>query len=278
MATIHLTPEEKRAMAADKERRAKLYKAKTLRNKQIKNKAAKEVIARKEAEALAADPPPLEVKHFFGAAQTTLPATIRAATVPLETSVPEDIQLDDFIEQLSRQPDFKETLGENIEDPRVSKFLKLIGELENRSMTWCARSCGLSNQDLARIWRNSKFQRAFFRIVNRVESFADKVVDDAMGKTQSCRRCEGLGYIDVPEQMRAFYEGKETAICPNCEGRKVVTATGSAPHAQLLWERIGWSKKGGGVNLNINMGEHMADATMRELDGIEAEVIEAVDV
>ena len=37
MATIHLTPEEKRAMAADKERRAKLYKAKTLRNKQIKN-------------------------------------------------------------------------------------------------------------------------------------------------------------------------------------------------------------------------------------------------
>lgn len=274
MSTIHLTPEEKRALKRAKQeanmrQRSKLYRSMIARRTARQN-AKKAALTRAENNKIVVDPPPLDLLEMFGAAQTALPETVRPTVdIPLDPRIPENIPDDQFIEDISEQPDFLETMGENIEDVRVARFLKLIGEVENRSMTWCARSCGLTNKDMARIWRDSKLTRAFFRIVNRMPEIADKVADDAIGRKKACPRCDGMKRVDIPDSMREFFNGETTAICPNCDGRGVVVNIGSAVDKQLIWERVGWSKQKTGVNVNVNMSDHSVDATISEMDGLE---------
>lgn len=272
MSTIHLTTEEKSKLTKY-EARLKAAEAQNAKHARgLKLKAKKEALEAKRAAAVAMDNVPLDLSNMFGADQTTLPETIRPVNVTMLQSVPEDVPKDTFIEEIAAQPGFLETMGENIADVRVARFLKMIGQVDQKqSMTWCAQACGLSKSDMARIWRDSKLTRAFFRIVNRMESVADKVVDDAMGARKSCPRCDGFGRVDVPLNLRDWFDGHETTVCPNCEGRKTVPVVGSAPDKQLIWERVGWSKQKGGVNVNVNMSDHSVDATINEMDDLEGE-------
>lgn len=191
--------------------------------------------------------------------------------------IPDDIADDQFIEKVATQPKFKEIVsGAEIEDPRVAKFLKMIGQVENRSFTWCARTCGLSNSDLARIWRDSNLAEAFFRVTSQMPALADKLIEDAMGAKKSCPRCDGIGYISIPPEMRSLklYGGKDNVICPNCKGRRVVLGVGSIPDKQIVFEKIGWIRQQKGVSVNVNMNAHSVDATVSEMDGIEGEILE----
>jgi hypothetical protein len=185
-----------------------------------------------------------------------------------------DTVKDPLIEEMAKKPNFADVMAEEIKDVRVARFLSLISKISPpRSITWCAKSAGLNATELARIWRDSKLNKAYFEIVERMPEVATKVVEDALGKRQSCRRCDGYGHIEVPENMREFFEGRETTICPNCEGKGYIIPTGSTTHAQLIWERVGWSNKGKGMSVNINMNAHSVDATMSDMEGIEAEVL-----
>lgn len=272
MATNHLTPKERLAVKEAEMRARQKAARKTKNRSKSRVVSGKIVAARAEKRRLAAlekDPPPLELVKMYGAAQTELPDSIRPIVYV------EDLPDDPFIEELAQQADFKPVMGENISDPRVAQFMKQIGKVENKSMTQIAQACGLSNADMAKMWRNTKLNRAFFRIVNRMSSVADKVVDDALGTKKSCPRCDGFKRIEVPQAMQEFFEGHATTLCPQCEGAGYILNVGSAPDKQLIFEKVGWTKqKGGGINVNLNMTEHTADATMAEMDGIESMVLE----
>jgi hypothetical protein len=105
--------------------------------------------------------------------------------------------------------------------------------------------------------------------VNRMPQVADKVVDDSLGTRKACRRCDGMRNIEVPEQFREFFGGADMAPCPECEGRGYKTDTGSAPHTQMILEKVGWVKQKGGVMVNVNMNDHSVDATIDEMDDLE---------
>lgn len=219
--------------------------------------------------------PTKELIEMFGPTQTALPNEIRPTDdLQLLKGYDEEVPANEFIEELAKQAHFKEGLIEACADPKVSKFLKLIGQVEDKSMSWCAAACGLNSTDLARIWRDGTLAQAFFRIVKRMPDLAEKVADDAMGKRKACPRCDGFGRIDVPQSMREFFDEEETTICPNCEGKKTIPTVGSAPDKQLIFEKVGWSKTKGGVNVSVNMSDHSIDATMGEMDGIEGQVLE----
>lgn len=271
----HLTTEEK-AKLTKYEERLKAASAQNAKHERgLKLKAKKEALEAKRAELAKLDAIPLDLSNMFGPDQTTLPEAIRPVNVTLREATPEDVPKDTFIEEIAAQPGFLETMGENIADVRVARFLKMIGQVDQRqSMTACANACGLTKSDMARIWRDSKLTRAFFRIVNRMESVADKVVDDAMGARKSCPRCDGFGRVDVPLSMREWFDGHETTVCPNCEGAKTVAVVGSAPDKQLIWEKVGWSKQKGGVQVNVSMSDHSVDSTINDMDGLEGEVLE----
>src|SRR5690348_5999197 len=124
--------------------------------RRVRQKAGKQAAkTRKLNEAIKVDDPPVPLFDMFGPGQTALPATIRKVEVPFDKTVPINIEPDPFIEEIVAQPGFKETMVESIKDERIARFLKLIGQVENRSMTWCAKACGLTNGDLAKIWRDS---------------------------------------------------------------------------------------------------------------------------
>tara|TARA_R110000868_G_scaffold411621_1_gene706456 strand:+ start:1074 stop:1859 length:786 start_codon:yes stop_codon:yes gene_type:complete len=260
MATNHLTPEEKKELKKAKETRLELKRAK------LANATQHSIVARKKkqiAELEKDRAENMDIVKFLGAAVEINPE--------LAPSVP---PIDHFIEGLSKQPLFIETIGEEIDNPKISKFLSYIGKTENPSFTECAKKAGLTQKELATVWRDRKVSRAYYRIVNRMEEQADKVVDDSMGQKKACRRCDGLKRIEVPEVMRDFFEGNTTAICPECDGVGYTLATGSAPHAQMIWEKMGWSKARGGISVNLNMSDHMGDSTVNELEGIEGEIVD----
>ncbi len=268
MSTVHLTAEEKRNLKIASEADAAKIRADKRARRIAREEAKKEAVERRQMETVPV--PSAQLAQMFPT--LPLPGT---PYVPFDAQrLTPEVKLDPFIEEIAAQPGFREALGENIEDPRAARFLKLLGEVEHRSMTWCARTAGLNNFEVAKIWRNSKLARAFFRIVNRMESLADKVVDDAMGTRRSCPRCDGFGRVEVPEPLLEFFQGEPTTICPNCEGKKTVAVVGSAPDKQLIWEKIGWSKQKGGVSVNVNMSEHSVDSTFEEMEGIESEVLE----
>lgn len=260
MSTVHLTPEEKKELKASKDARRRNLQLMHARRKQEKEQLRIDAERVRIEMARSQNP---DIVKFLG------------PTVDIDQKIfAPDVELNAFIENLAKQPLFLETVAEEIDNPKVARFLKYVGELQHRSMTDCAKMAGLTKTDLAQIWRDTKVNRAFFRIVNRIEEQVDKVVDDAIGKKKACRRCDGLKRIDVPENMREFFNGHETAICPECDGAGFILATGSAQHAQLVWEKLGWTKGKGGISVNLNMGDHMADATMNELDGIEGQIVD----
>lgn len=274
MALDHLTPDERKAYVETSKEIAALKRLVTNKTKAAdRSKKRKQELLEAQAKYVAENPPSPEIMAMFGPDQCGLPAHL-VKDQPYDRNIDENPQLDEFIEAIARQEGFRETMGENIADPRVSKFLKLIGEPKPRTMTECAEKAGLSQADMAKIWRNTKLGRAFIRIVNRMEKVADKVTDDAMGAKKVCPRCDGLKAIEVPEQYRSFiFDNPDTeetmTICPQCEGKGYYIAVGSAPHAQLIWERVGWSKQKGGVNVNVNMADHSVDATINEMDDLE---------
>ncbi len=263
-STVHLTPAEKRQL--EQQELKKRLQAQRLRANRKRGKLAAKT--RRLNDAVKVDDPPLPLVDMFGAEQTSLPATIRQTEVPYDKTIPINIEPDPFIEEIVGQPGFKETMVESIKDERIARFLKLIGQVENRSMTWCAKACGLTNSDLAKIWRDSTLTQAFFRIVRRMPDVAEKVVQDALGVQKCCPRCDGLKRIDVPEKFQEFFEKKATAVCPNCEGNGTVSTPG-LPHAtERIWEKVGWSKKGQQVSVSVNMSDHSVDATIGEMDNI----------
>ena len=280
MSRVHLTTEEKAKLTKYEDRLAAAEAQNAKRERALKAKAereaAKERLEHKRAELRKLDESPLpDLTNMFGPEQTTLPETIRPVDIPLIPGVREIAPKDTFIEDIAAQPGFLETMGENVADVRVARFLKMIGQIDQKnSMTACAEACGLTKTDMARMWRDSKLTRAFFRIVNRMESVADKVVDDAMGARRSCPRCDGFGRVDVPPNLREWFDGHETTVCPNCEGVKTVAVVGSAPDKQLIWEKVGWSKQKGGVQVNVSMADHSVDATIDEMDGLEVIQVE----
>jgi hypothetical protein len=261
----YLTPAERRAVE-----QAQLKERNQRKRSLIRKRAAREAQrARRLREALEVKTPPVPLLEMYGPEQTTLPATIRQDTVPYDKTVPLDIPPDPFIEEIVTQEGFRQIMGDDIKDERVARFLKLIYQAENRSMTWCAKTVGLTNSDLAKIWCDSTLRSAYFRIVKRMPQVVDKVVNDALGSQKSCPRCDGLGRIDVPEHMREFFDEQVTTICPNCEGRKTVAAPGLPQATERIWERVGWSKKGAGVTVSVNMSDHSVDATIGEMDDLE---------
>lgn len=185
----------------------------------------------------------------------------------------DSLKPDAFMEKIARQPGFIEAMQENTKDPRVAKFLKKCGEIQNKSLTWIAKSCGLTTIDLARIWRDDKLAHAFFEIVNRMPENAAKVMDDSLGDRKSCPRCDGLKCIEVPEKFREFFfepDSKETmAMCPECGGKGWKVSVGSAAHNQMIWEKVGWTKQKGGISVNVNMADHSVDSVIDEMDDFE---------
>lgn len=175
---------------------------------------------------------------------------------------------DPFIEKFAERADFQEILAESaIANPKISLFLKLIGEVApDRTFTDCARMAKITSTDLAKIWKDAKLSRAYFRIVDRMEQVADKVVSDALGAQKACSRCDGLGRIKIPDEYRDFFDGQDTSVCPQCEGKKVQIAQASNAAVERIWERVGWVQKSSGVNVNVNLGDHSIDSTIAELD------------
>jgi hypothetical protein len=174
-----------------------------------------------------------------------------------------------FMEKIARQPGFVEAMQENVKDPRVAKFLELCGKLENKSLTFIAKKCGLTTIDLARIWRDDKLAHAFFEIVNRMPEHAKKVMDDSLGDRKACPRCDGMKFVEVPEKFREFFfepGSMETmTACPECKGEGYKTTVGSAIDKQLIWEKVGWTKQKGGISVNVNMADHSVDSVIDDI-------------
>ncbi len=178
---------------------------------------------------------------------------------------PLNLKPDSFMEHIGQQPGFLEAMQENTKDPRVAKFIEKCGLHHNKSLTWIAKSCGLTSIDLARIWRDDKLSRSFFEIVNRMPENAKKVMDDSLGERKSCPRCDGMKRIEVPEKFREFFDGAEMTICPECSGEGFKITVGNAEDKKLIWEKVGWTKQKGGISVNVNMADHSVDSVIDEI-------------
>jgi hypothetical protein len=176
---------------------------------------------------------------------------------------------DPFMEKIAQQPGFVEAMQENIKDPRVAKFIKKCGELQNKSLTFIAKSCGLTTSDLARIWRDDRLSRAFFEIVNRMPENAKKVMDDSLGDRKTCPRCDGMKFIEVPDKFREFFfepgSNETMAMCPECRGEGFKITVGNANATQMIWEKVGWTKQKGGIQVNVNMSDHSVDSVIDDI-------------
>ncbi len=150
-----------------------------------------------------------------------------------------------FIETIAQDPEFSATIVMFDDKPKVQNFVIALGSLkyQNWSITRIAARFGLGASDLAEMWRDSQYQKALFRIINRMPDLANKVMDDALGAKEACPRCDGMKNVEVPEKFREFFDGEATAVCPSCGGLGTIQQPGSISHVRLIWDALGWSKR-----------------------------------
>ena len=289
MPASNLTKEERLAkLVADMHaRQAEKEKKRTAKERKNRSKHMR-IVAKARADkrkrlAKIVDPPPFRLPTPVPGMEIVLPDPEKEPEIPVRWNPNRpDINIqrkdfsaspDPFMEKIAQQPGFLEAMEENTKDPRVAKFLKKCGELQNKSLTFIAKSCGLNTSDLARIWRDDKLSRAFFEIVNRMPENAKKVMDDSLGDRKTCPRCDGMKFIEVPEKFREFFfepDSKETmAMCPECRGEGYKITVGSAAHTQMIWEKVGWTKQKGGIQVNVNMSDHSVDSVIDEMDDLQ---------
>lgn len=281
MPASNLTKEERLAkLVADMHaRQAEKEKKRTAKERKNRSKHMRIVAKARAAKRkrLAIDPPPFRLPPPPPGMDIVLPDPEKEPEIPVRWNPNRpDVQfyrpsdkLEPFMEKIARKPGFIQAMEENVKDPRVAKFLKKCGELQNKSLTYIAKSCGLNNTDLARIWRDDKLANAFLEIVDRMPENAKKVMDDSLGDRKTCPRCDGLKRIEIPEKHRDFFDGQEFATCPECDGKGHKITIGSAADKQLIWEKVGWTKQKGGIQVNVNMADHSVDSVIDEMDDLQ---------
>jgi len=142
------------------------------------------------------------------------------------------------------------------------KFLAMLAEPRygRWRLSTIAKKCGLTLTDMGDIWRNSQIQRSMMEIVNGSPLVAADMVEDARSIQVCCPRCDGLKRVDG-------LNGRKIS-CPNCGGEGVIRKPGDHDSRTKIFETIGLTGKGRGININNFNGPVSVDRELDELDNL----------
>jgi hypothetical protein len=191
--------------------------------------------------------------------------------VPSQYYAEEDVPYTEFLEELDprNRKDTQFALSA-AQDRRFKVFLEEIGKPKNRKMSHAAiaKRCDISLPEFADFWRKSSQTRALAVAADGIVALTHDLVADGRTKSLPCERCDGFGYVPVPEDALVLREdgtpdaGKAEGLrplgsrwvrdCPGCEGNGRIGVPGDTHARDRVLEMNGFGKKaGGGVTVNL---------------------------
>ncbi len=158
-----------------------------------------------------------------------------------------------------------------VDSPTRRAFVAALYDPRYRTRTVVnlAHKFGITPSQLTAICREYALSIAEMKLIGRLPELADRIMQDALGAKVACPRCDGAKRIEVPENMREFFQGKTTTVCPNCAGVGTVRQPGSSSDRNLVWDAVGWSNRQGLSAKMINNSSWNLDSTLAEMDEFE---------
>ena len=139
-----------------------------------------------------------------------------------------DMPVDRFIRNVDRE------LLEYIlsQDEKYSLFLRALHDpiQSHLSFSGLMRRFNVSLHELQTVYTDAQRHMGLIQMSNRLPQVMEDISIDALSKTVSCSRCDGLGTIPI---------GKTgTRTCPQCDGEGKVHAPGSTDARQQMLETM----------------------------------------
>ncbi len=163
-------------------------------------------------------------------------------------------------------PEFQQALAAST-DKRFREYLRQLNLPKNRNKkcSTIAKIMDISLAEFTDFLRSASRTRALSIAAQRLPAITSDMADDAMTQKEACGRCDGWGFVGVPdEQMPTLEEGKPipggirpmgqkwVRDCPQCSGTGKLSKPGDNHARAALMLMNGISNKSAGVTVAIN--------------------------
>lgn len=151
-------------------------------------------------------------------------------------------------------------------DKRFREFLRVVNhpKYKRNCLAYVAKVCDIGLPEFAEFWRRANQTRAFAVAAEGLPALTQDMLGDAASKKEVCERCDGFGYVEVPEARMVLEDGKPidgsfrpmgvkwVRDCPVCEGNGRLSRPGDSHARDKLILMNGIGQKGSGVTVAIN--------------------------
>lgn len=193
--------------------------------------------------------------------------------------------------------DFQQALAAS-GDKRFREYLRQLNLPKNRNKkcSTIAKIMDISLAEFIDFLRTSYRAQAMSVAAMRLPDITSDMADDAMTQKEACGRCDGWGFVGVPDdQMPVLEEGKPipgnirpmgtkfVRDCPQCNGTGKINKAGDSHAREKILLMNGISNKSPGVTvaINNNYSGHGIEAAGARLSAVVfdvgADVIEGGD-
>lgn len=154
--------------------------------------------------------------------------------------------LDRFEKSVGGRENVIDTLSLATLDKKQEHFLRLLCDPHRAkdSLVTIARDAGLLPSHIIELFRNASTAKAFAlgmgQLSEAIPAIIKDVTDKSVDAKVECPTCFGTKYF--PENVQ----------CPRCGGVGEVFRASDLDRQKIALESIGITKKGGGVNVNVN--------------------------
>jgi hypothetical protein len=202
-----------------------------------------------------------------------------------------------LLEELGSRQAFQDAINAAALDPNASpKFQKFVEEVQkflrdlvrldktDRSISWIARRHGISITELADLYRNYSFTKAYLEAFDRLPAIVKETVDNCFNTEACCPRCDGSGSIHVEAEpdtankpwikRKIRYELRE---CPSCRGSGKVKIEGSDKARGRIWQMVGFEKPSQ-TNVTIQQQQISGESVIEELEALDRKRIAKSDI
>jgi hypothetical protein len=178
--------------------------------------------------------------------------------------------------------DIQEALASS-PDVRFREFLERImaPRYKRNSLQAIAKACNIALLDFNEWVQKASTQRALAAAQVGSVRVANDMVEDAVSKTVTCDRCDGLSWVSAPPGLPNTTPGYRRVnadasnplygrTCPKCSGGGTMRQIGDQHARDRILEISGLTKKGGGVSITQNFGGAYHGSAIGTLDNMMA--------
>lgn len=173
-----------------------------------------------------------------------------------------------FIESLGGIEEFKSALAMS-SDAKIQGFFRALSDPESKdfSVSEIAHEYGIKVADLATVFKDYKLSQGLINMISKAPDVANDIAEDARSVFVCCNRCDGVG--EIPKRDNTWVK------CPQCDGVGKTRRPGDVDARKMMFEAIGYSKKGGLVNVNVDARGVSVENALADFDAIDASPLPA---